>query len=82
MSANLTQEIRVLEMLRERPDGITALDALNGEGCFRLAARINDLRRAGYWIEAIMIKVPTRGGGTARVARYRLIGEPQKGDTA
>lgn len=35
---------------------LTAIEALNGCWCFRLAARINDLRRQGhkikrYWIE-------------------------------
>jgi hypothetical protein len=30
---------------------LTALDALNQFGCFRLAARIHELRREGYQIE-------------------------------
>jgi hypothetical protein len=73
-----TQEERVLAMLKMNPVGITAMEALDVVGCFRLAARINDLKRAGYWIDSEMIEVPTRNK-PARVARYRLIGEPQKG---
>jgi hypothetical protein len=45
----MTQTQWVLENLKQGP--ITAIDALNGCGCFRLAARINDLRLAGHCIE-------------------------------
>jgi hypothetical protein len=48
------------------------MEALSILGVSRLAARISDLRDAGYWIDTIMITVPTRSG-TARVARYRLV---------
>lgn len=30
---------------------VTAIDALEGCGCFRLAARINELRKEGHKIE-------------------------------
>ncbi len=72
-----TQNDYVLDMLRDRRDGITAMDALGKLGVARLAARISELRDAGHWIDTQMIEVPTRCG-TARVARYRLINE--KGD--
>ena len=47
---------------------ITALEALNLFGCFRLASRIHDLRVAGYNI--IVDRVKTSTGKT--VAQYRM----------
>lgn len=47
---------------------ITALEALNLFGCFRLASRIHDLRVAGYNI--IVDRIKTNSGKT--VAQYRL----------
>ena len=47
---------------------ITALEALDLFGCFRLASRIHDLRVAGYNI--IVDRVKTSTGKT--VAQYRL----------
>lgn len=39
----------ILARLKQGP--LSALDAFNGCGCMRLAARIADLRQAGYDIE-------------------------------
>jgi hypothetical protein len=67
----VTQESQVsaiARLLAERPDGITALDALREAGCMRLAARISDLRAAGHDIDSEMVTV----GSGKRVARYRL----------
>lgn len=47
---------------------ITAIEALNLFGCFRLASRIHDLRVEGYPIVAERIKTAT--GKT--VAQYRM----------
>lgn len=47
---------------------ITAIDALNRYGCFRLAARIKDLRAQGYDIETQDLTLPN--GKT--VAQYFL----------
>ncbi len=44
-----TQSQWILAKLKQGP--VTAMDALDGCGCFRLAARIADLRQAGYYIE-------------------------------
>ena len=49
---------------------ITSLDALSEFGCFRLAARIKDLRDAGHHIHTEMVELP-RGG--QRIAEYTLI---------
>ena len=69
----MKQTTAVLEMMRANPQGITALDALKELGVARLAARINDLRDMGHWIETRMVEVPTRGG-KARVAKHRITG--------
>ena len=47
---------------------ITALEALNLFGCFRLASRIHDLRVQGYNI--IVERITTATGKS--VAQYRL----------
>lgn len=47
---------------------ITAIDALNSYGCFRLAARIKDLREQGHEIETHDLTLPS--GKT--VAQYFL----------
>ena len=63
-----SQTDAILRLLRDNPDGITAMDALHECGSFRLAARIADLRAAGNDISAEMV---TTDSGK-RVARYRL----------
>lgn len=47
---------------------LTALDALDLYGCFRLASRINDLRQAGNDIETTDVTLPN--GKT--IAQYSL----------
>lgn len=49
-------------------NGITPMDALNLCGCFRLSARIADLKRKGYPIVTEKVKVE----GGKYVARYHL----------
>ena len=49
-------------------NAITAIDALNSYGCFRLAERIKDLRAQGYDIETRDLDLPN--GKT--VAQYFL----------
>lgn len=57
----------VLELLTAAgPDGITPLDALREAGCFRLAARVAELRHDGLDIRTTW---ETDGDGT-RWARY------------
>ena len=62
-----TQCDRILQHLKTGAT-ITAIEALNMFGCFRLAARIADLCKAGN--EIITDKVKTSGG--KHVAQYRL----------
>lgn len=63
------------EIRRALLDGesLTPLDALSRFHCFRLGARIHELKREGMAIEVEMVK--TSGGAT--VASYRL--SPQEG---
>ncbi len=56
----------ILTRLKHGP--VTAIDALDGCGCFRLAARINDLRQAGYDIETKTLEL----ANGKHVAQYHL----------
>lgn len=47
---------------------ITPLDALYNYGCFRLGARVNELRNEGYNIHTKLIQ-----DGKKRYAEYRLL---------
>ena len=57
----------------ERKGSINALEALDHYGCFRLAARINDLKNEGMDIQAN--KVRTSNGAT--ISRYYIEDETQ-----
>jgi len=54
---------------------LTPLGALNAYRCFRLSARIYDLKKQGLNIEKEMVEVyyPSTLNGYKRVARYRLV---------
>lgn len=69
MTNTTAQTSAILQHLRH--DTITAFEALQLYGCFRLAARIKDLREAGHQIHTTMIEVPTG----KRIAEYSLIKE-------
>lgn len=62
----MTQEQWILSTLK-RKKKLTAMDALSGCGCFRLAARISDLRKQGHNITTESVSA----GGKV-YARYRL----------
>lgn len=62
----MTQEQQILNHLKTEP--ITPIEALEQYGCFRLAARIADLRRDGYEIHTEMVE-----RGDKRWARYHLL---------
>lgn len=61
-----------LDLLRRHPEGITALDALDEIGSFRLGARTFELREAGYNVESEYITTPSG----KRIVRYTLIEKP------
>ena len=64
-----TQQTEILSHLLTR-GSITPLDALALYGCFRLGARIFDLRRLGYNIETRFV------GDKKKYAQYTLIRGP------
>ncbi len=64
---NLSQTEKIKKHLQSGKH-ITAIDALNICGCFRLAARINDLRKEGMAIESR----PFRTNGGAVISEYYL----------
>ena len=61
-----TQTANILHALKAGR-AITPMDALQEFGCFRLAARINDLRRDGH-----PIATELESDGQKRWAKYRL----------
>lgn len=67
MKTNQSQANAILKHMQDG-NGITPMDALNLCGCFRLSARIADLRKRGYDIISEKVKVD----GGKYVARYHL----------
>jgi len=62
----MTQNDWILQSLKQAP--LTALQALEGCGCFRLAARINDLRAQGHKINTVNLKLENN----KTIAQYHL----------
>ena len=67
---NQSQTEWILKRLQEGRT-VTAMEALNGCGCFRLAARIKDLREAGHHIVTTDYELPNG----KHVARYYLVNQ-------
>jgi hypothetical protein len=63
----MSQQDQILAYMKRHPRGITPLLALTECGCFRLAARIYDLRWAGHDINVVMVD-----RGDTKVAQYSL----------
>ena len=72
MKEHGTQFERILKYLEEHKT-ITTAQAMNELGIYRLASRINDLRRRGYSIKKETVKGTNRYGETVRFAQYSLI---------
>lgn len=64
-----TQTQRVLQYMRDF-GSITPLQAMTDLGVMRLAARIADLKKAGYAISSKTIQVLNRYGQTTSVSQY------------
>ena len=62
----MSHTMQILDHLTSKP--ITAIDALNDYGCFRLAARINELRMSGH-----NIKTEIKNQDGKRYAMYHLL---------
>lgn len=69
-----TQNERIIEYVREF-GSITQLEALRDLGVMRLASRISDLRKHGYYIVSKSEAVKNRYGETCHIKRYTLIEE-------
>ena len=65
-----SQKTTILAHLREHRT-ITALEALDQHQCFRLAARIKDLREEGHDIHTESVEIASG----KRIAEYTLIKE-------
>lgn len=67
-----SQKAEILAYIQEY-GSITPLEAIVEIGCFRLGARIYDLKDDGHPIQTRMVEVPRkRRPGMARVAQYYL----------
>lgn len=64
----MTQVERIKKHL-EKGKAITAIEALEKFGCFRLAARISDLRNDGMNIKTTIVKTKNNSS----IARYSVI---------
>ena len=64
-----SQNKRILAHLSGEGNSLTALHALNMFGCFRLASRINELKRMGHIIKSETIELDNG----KRVAKYTLV---------
>ena len=67
----MTQCERILQYMQE-VGPITQLDAAREFGCWRLGARIWDLRHAGHLITKRMVTDKNRYGEAVSFAEYRL----------
>lgn len=67
----MSQEQAILSHLQDG-NRLTPLEALHRFGCFRLGARVYDLRRKGYRVNARTVR--TAAG--KRVAEYWLEDDP------
>lgn len=67
----MTQKERILRHFNDF-GSITAAEAMNEYGIYRLASRISDLKREGYTIHRTMVKGKIRYGEQTCFAEYRL----------
>jgi len=64
----MSQKSKILSYLKGPNRTITGLQALHLFGCYRLSARIEELRGMGHRIQTDMVEY-----GKKRVARYRMV---------
>ena len=65
------QASRIVDYMRDH-GSITALEAMRDLGCYRLAARIHDIKEMSYQITRDFVSVPNRYGETTQIARYSI----------
>lgn len=71
LATTMTQCERILRHLRDY-GSITQAEAMTEYGCYRLGARIFDLKNQGYEITGATECVKNRYGETCYIKRYRL----------
>lgn len=64
----IVSQTRTILAYMKAGNGITPMDALNLCGCFRLSARIAEIKKLGYAVKTESVKVE----GGKYVARYSL----------
>ena len=69
----MSQEKDILKYLKSHKRGITQRDAIELFGCYRLSARIADLRDAGWNIVTDREEGRNRYGDRIFYGRYRLL---------
>lgn len=67
----MTHSDRILAHMQTH-GSITAAEAIERFGCYRLGARIYDLRHKGYKIISIVEQGKNRDGEPVHYARYRM----------
>lgn len=67
-----TQKDLILRFMQEN-GSITQMEAAQEIGCWRLGARIFDLKRDGHVIKRDMVSQKNRHGKPIAFARYRLV---------
>lgn len=68
----VTQIQKIVAFCKAHKNQITARDAYK-LGIMRLASRISDMNRLGYWIRSELITVENADGSKSRVARYTIV---------
>lgn len=63
----------IIKYIREH-GSITTKQAMEELGCYRLSARIYDIRSFGINVQRDMVNVKNRKGETCRVAKYTIPG--------
>lgn len=69
--SKVTQVQLILEYIDEF-GSITPLEAIRDIGCYRLSARISDIKKLGYPVKTELIAVKNRRGKISKVACYSL----------
>lgn len=69
----MSQTTDIIKYIKEH-GSITTRQAMQELGCYRLASRVNEMRKFGINVASEMITVPDHNGKDTRVARYTIPG--------
>ena len=67
----MSDKARILKHLQEC-GSITPMEAIEQYGCYRLGARVFDLRRDGFAINTTIVEGTDRNGEPMKYARYTM----------